>query len=129
MEDFDTGAQNFEGNKICMQNISMDNYNELEGNDRCPNLAEKSLDQFLFRAVIYLVIFTINVILVNILIGQISITLNRVMIEGDKDYYLNALELKVGILGQNTGTKCMHCMTDDDDKKVPILSTDSKKSS
>ena len=101
MEDFDTGAQNFEGNKICMQNISMDNYNELEGNDRCPNLAEKSLDQFLFRVVIYLVIFTINVILVNILIGQISITLNRVMIEGDKDYYLNALELKAGFFGQD----------------------------
>ena len=100
MEDFDTGAQNFEGNKICMQNISMDNYNELEGNDRCPNLAEKSLDQFLFRVVIYLVIFTINVILVNILIGQISITLNRVMIEGDKDYYLNALELKTGFLNE-----------------------------
>ena len=108
MEDFDTGAQDFEGEKICMRNISMTNYNELEGNDRCPNLAEKSLEQFLFRVVIYLVIFTINVILVNILIGQISITLNRVMIEGDKDYYLNALELKVGISGQTIGTNCIH---------------------
>ena len=97
MEDFDTGAQDFNGDKTCLGNITMGNYSSLESSDRCPNLVEKSLAQFLFRVVVYLVIFTINVILVNILIGQISITLNRVMIEGDKDYYLNALELKVGL--------------------------------
>ena len=99
MEDYDTGAQDFNGDKTCLQNITMGpdgNYGMLESSDRCPNLVEKSAAQFLFRVVLYLVIFTINVILVNILIGQISITLNRVMIEGDKDYYLNALELKEG---------------------------------
>ena len=111
MEDIDTGEQNFEGDKICLQNITMDqniikdqnitkegptyhHYSELEGEDRCPSLVEKSSAQFVFRVVLYLVMFTINVILVNVLIGQISITLERVMKEGDKDYYLNALELK-----------------------------------
>ena len=95
MEDYDTGEQNFDSDKICLQNINMGNYSLLEGEDRCPSLVEKSLAQFLFRVVLYLVIFTINVILVNILIGQISFTLDRVMKEGDKDYYLNVLELKV----------------------------------
>ena len=79
----------------------MTNYGLLEGEDRCPNLVEKSIDQFLFRIVLYLVIFTINVILVNILIGQISITLERVMKEGDKDYFLNVLELKARLPGRN----------------------------
>ena len=98
MEDYDTGAQDFDSEKICLQNINMTNYGLLEGEDRCPNLVEKSADQFLFRVVLYLVIFIINVILVNILIGQISITLERVMKEGDKDYYLSVLELKAGFL-------------------------------
>ena len=70
----------------------------LEGKDRCPNLDEKSFAQFAFRVVLYLVIFTINVILVNILIGQISKTLERVMQEDDKDYHMNVLELKAGFV-------------------------------
>ena len=72
----------------------MGNYSMLEGEDRCPSLIEKSSAQIVFRVVLYLVMFIINVIFVNVLIGQISITLERVMKEGDKDYYLNALELK-----------------------------------
>ena len=94
MEDFDSAEQNFENEKTCLENIKMDNYSMLEGEDRCPSLLEKSSTQFMFRVVLYLVMFTINVILVNVLIGQISITLGRVMIEGDKDYYVNVLELK-----------------------------------
>ena len=94
MEDFDSAEQNFEGEKICLENINMGNYSMLDGEDRCPSLVEKSSAQFLFRIVLYLVMFIINVILLNVLIGQISITLERVMKEGDKDYYLNALELK-----------------------------------
>ena len=99
MEDYDTGEKNFDSEKICIQNIGFGNYSLLAGEDRCPSLVEKSAAQFLFRMVLYLVIFTINVILVNILIGQISITLNRVMKEGDKDYYLNVLELKAVVSG------------------------------
>ena len=83
-----------EGEKICLENINMGNYSMLDGEDRCPSLVEKSSAQFVFRIVLYLVMFTINVILLNVLIGQISFTLGRVMLEGDKDYYLNALELK-----------------------------------
>ena len=83
-----------EGEKICLENINMGNYSMLDGEDRCPSLVEKSSAQFVFRIVLYLVMFTINVILLNVLIGQISFTLGRVMKEGDKDYYLNALELK-----------------------------------
>ena len=94
MEDFDSAEQNFEGEKICLENINMGNYSMLEGEDRCPSFVEKSLEQFVFRVVLYLVMFIINVILLNVLIGQISITLERVMKEGDKDFYLNALELK-----------------------------------
>ena len=102
MEDIDTGEQNFEGQKICLQNIAMDqnitmgyhSYSELKEKNKCPSLVEKSSAQFVFRVVVYLVMFTMNVILVNVLIGQISITLERVMKEGDKDYYLNVLELK-----------------------------------
>ena len=94
MEDIDSGEQNFDGDKICLENIDMGNYSMLDGEDRCPSLVEKSSEQFMFRVVLYLVMFIINVILLNVLIGQISITLERVMKEGDKDYYLNALELK-----------------------------------
>ena len=94
MEDFDSAEQNFEGEKICLENIIIGNYSMLEGEDRCPSLVKKSSAQFMFRVVLYLVMFAINVILLNVLIGQISITLDRVMKEGDKDYYLNALELK-----------------------------------
>ena len=68
----------------------------LEGEDRCPNLIEKSFAQFAFRIGLYLVIFTINVVLVNILIGQISQTVEQVMQEGHKDYHLILLELKTG---------------------------------
>ena len=94
MEDFDSAEQNFEGEKICLENINMGNYSMLEGEDRCPSLVEKSSAQFMFRVVLYLVMFIINVILLNVLIGQISLTLNKVMKEGDKYYYLRALELK-----------------------------------
>ena len=94
MEDFDSAEQNFEGEKICLENINMGNYSMLEGQDRCPSFVEKSFPQFLFRFVLYCVMFIINVVLLNVLIGQISMTLQRVMKEGDKDYYLNALELK-----------------------------------
>ena len=94
MEDIDSGEQNFDGDKICLENINMSNYSLLDGEDRCPSLVEKSSAQFMFRVVLYLVMFIINVILLNVLIGQISITLERVMKEGDKDYYLNPLELK-----------------------------------
>ena len=94
MEDFDSAEQNFEGEKICLENINMGNYSMLDGEDRCPSLVEKSSAQFVFRVVLYLVMFIINVILLNVLIGQISLTLNKVMKEGDKDYYLNALRLK-----------------------------------
>ena len=94
MEDFDSAESNFEGEKICLENINIGNYSMLDGEDRCPSLVEKSSAQFMFRVVLYMVMFAINVILVNVLIGQVSITLNKVMIEGDKDYYLNALELK-----------------------------------
>ena len=73
----------------------MENYKELEGSSRCPNLMDKSANQFFFRIVLYLVIFGMNIILVNILIGQISNTMNRV--EEDKDkYYLNGYELQAG---------------------------------
>ena len=94
MEDFDSAEQNFEGEKMCLENINIGNYSMLEGEDRCPSLVEKSSAQFMFRVVLYLVMFTINVILVNVLIGQLSITWERNMWEADKDYYLNALELK-----------------------------------
>ena len=101
MEDFDSAEQNFEGEKICLENINMGNYSMLEENDRCPSLVEKSWSQLLFRFVLYCVMFIINVILLNVLIGQISLTLNKVMKEGDKDYYLNALELKVRLSKTN----------------------------
>ena len=94
MEDFDSTEQNFDGDKICLENINMSNYGLLEGEDRCPSFVEKSSAQFVFRVVLYLVMFIINVILLNVLIGQISLTLNKVMKEVDKDYYRNALELK-----------------------------------
>jgi len=94
MEDFDSAEQNFEGEKMCLENINMGNYSMLQGEDRCPSLVEKSSAQFMFRVVLYLVMFTINVILVNVLIGQLSMTWERKMIEADRDYYLNALELK-----------------------------------
>ena len=78
------------------QNIPMgyNNYSMLEGIDRCPSFVEKSWSQFLFRFVLYCVMFIINVILLNVLIGKISMTLQGVMTEGKKDYYLNVLELK-----------------------------------
>ena len=79
-----------EGEKICLENINMGNYSMLDGEDRCPSLVEKSSAQFVFRIVLYLVMFTINVILLNVLIGQISFTLGRVMKEGDKDYIVRA---------------------------------------
>ena len=112
MEDIDTGKQNFDSEKICLQNIIMygdqdsvrmgtHNYAELADEDRCPSLAEKSPSQFFFRLVLFFVMFTINVILLNVLIGQISITLNNVMKEGDKDYYLHVLEFKAGLSKTN----------------------------
>ena len=101
MEDFDSAEQNSEGEKICLENINIGNYSMLDGEDRCPSLVEKSSAQFMFRVVLYLVMFIINVILLNVLIGQISITLDRVMKEGDKDYYLNALELKARLSKTN----------------------------
>ena len=101
MEDFDSAESNFEGEKICLENINMGNYSMLDGEDRCPSLVEKSSAQFVFRIVLYLVMFTINVILLNVLIGQISFTLNAVMKEGDKDYYLRALELKARLSKTN----------------------------
>ena len=145
MEDYDTGKQDFDDNKVCLENVSNGNYSWvefhfantflshggfyrhfgkdifsvfvcslsdsdhwiqpcdslLEGQDRCPNLDEKSFAQFAFRVVLYLVIFTINVILVNILIGQISKTLERVMREDDKDYHMNVLELKAGFISHS----------------------------
>ena len=70
----------------------------LEGEVRCPNLVEKSFAQFAFRIGLYLVIFAINVVLVNILIGQISQTVVQVMQEGHKDYHLIVLELKTGFI-------------------------------
>ena len=112
MEDFDSAEQNFEGDKICLENINIGNYSMLEGEDRCPSLVEKSSAQFMFRAVLYLVMFIINVILLNVLIGQISITLERVMKEGDKDYYLNALELKARLSKTIFFLKSKHvCLT------------------
>ena len=101
MEDFDSAEQNFEGEKICLENINMGNYSMLDGEDRCPSLVEKSSAQFMFRVVLYLVMFAINVILLNVLIGQISITLDRVMKKGENDYYLNALELKASLSKTN----------------------------
>ena len=92
MEDFDSAEQNFEGEKICLENINMGNYSILEGEDRCPSLVEKSSAQFVFRVVLYLVMFIINVILLNVLIGQISITLERVMKEGDTHRRCNRTE-------------------------------------
>ena len=74
--------------------IGFHNYSKLEGEDRCPSFVEKSFPQFLFRFVLYCVMFISNVVLLNVLIGQISMTLQRVMKEGDKDYYLNVMELK-----------------------------------
>ena len=56
---------------------------------------DKSANQFFFRIVLYLVVFGMNVILVNILIGQISNTLNKVE-QDDNEYYLNKLELQAG---------------------------------
>ena len=120
MEDIDSAEQNFEGENICLQNITLDqnihvgyhNYSELEGKNRCPSLVEKSSAQFVFRVVLYLVMFTINVILVNVLIGQISITLERVMKEGDKDYYLHVFELKARLSKTKTFLKSINvCLT------------------
>ena len=71
----------------------MENYPDLEGSSRCPNVMDKSANQFFFRVVLYLVVFGMNVILVNILIGQISNTLNKVE-QDDNEYYLNKLELQ-----------------------------------
>ena len=106
IESFDTGEEDFDGKKTCLTNITLEktnslnttfhSYTELEGRSRCPNLTDKSADQFLFRIALYLVLFGINVILINILIGQISNTLNRVMQKNDNEYYLNALDLKAG---------------------------------
>ena len=56
---------------------------------------DKSANQLFFRIVLYLVIFGMNVILLNILIGQISNTLNRVE-EDEKEYYLSVFELQAG---------------------------------
>ena len=91
MDDLDTAEQDFNGDKICQSNITITNYADLEGNDRCPSLVEKSAEQFIFRVVLYGVIFTINLILVNILIGTISNSLST--IKGE-EYYLYSLEVK-----------------------------------
>ena len=94
---------------VCLQWFDLRNHsiepndNLLEGKDRCPNLNEKSGEQFAFRFVLYLVIFITNVMLVNILIGQISKTLERVMKDDEKDYYMNVLQLKAGF---NIGNVC-----------------------
>ena len=58
---------------------------------------DKSANQFFFRIVLYLVVFGMNVILVNILIGQISNTLNKVE-QDDNEYYLNKLELQARVV-------------------------------
>ena len=92
MEDLDTAEQDFNGDKICQSNITIMNYADLVENDRCPSLVEKSVEQFIFRVVLYLVIFTVNLILINIFIGTISNSLST--IKGD-EYYLYSLEVKV----------------------------------
>ena len=91
MEDLDTAEQDCNGDKICQSNITITNYADLEENDRCPNLVEKSAEQFIFRVVLYFVIFTMNLILINIFIGTISNSLST--IKGD-EYYLYSLEVK-----------------------------------
>ena len=91
MEDLDTAEQDFNGDKICQSNITITNYADLEENDRCPSLVEKSAEQFIFRVLLYVVIFTINLILINILIGTISNSLST--IKGE-EYYLYSLEVK-----------------------------------
>ena len=96
----DSGEEDFDGEKTCLKNITMENYPELEGSSRCPNLMDKSANQFFFRIVLYLVVFGMNVILVNILIGQISKTLNKVE-QDNNEYYLNKLELQAGFFEYN----------------------------
>ena len=91
MEDMDTAEQDFNGDKICQSNITIMNYADLVENDRCPNLVEKSAEQFIFRVVLYFVIFAMNFILINIFIGTISNSLST--IKGD-EYYLYSLEVK-----------------------------------
>ena len=91
MEDLDTAEQDFNGDKICQSNITSINYADLAENDRCPSLVEKSAEQFIFRVVLYFVIFIMNFILINIFIGTISNSLST--IKGD-EYYLFSLEVK-----------------------------------
>ena len=78
----------------------MENYPELEGRSRCPNVMDKSANQLFFRIVLYLVVFSMNVILVNILIGQISNTLKKVE-QDDNEYYLNKSELQARFFEYN----------------------------
>ena len=91
MEDLDTAEQDFNGVKTCQSNITITNYADLAENDRCPSLVEKSAEQFIFRVVLYFVIFAMNFILINIFIGTISNSLST--IKGD-EYYLFSLEVK-----------------------------------
>ena len=97
MEDLDTGE--------CQSNITIANYAGLEENDRCPNLVEKSAEQFIFRIILYCVIFAINLILVNIFIGTISNSLSS--IKGD-EYYLYSLEVKARFNKLNS-VLCSNC--------------------
>ena len=102
MEDMDTAEQDFNGDKICQSNITIMNYADLEENDRCPSLVEKSAEQFIFRVVLYFVIFTMNFILINIFIGTISNSLST--IKGD-EYYLYSLEVKARLCKNIIGVK------------------------
>ena len=61
MDEYDTGEENFNGEKTCLENVSIGNYSLLEGKDRCPNLAEKSIEKLGFRMVLYIFIFIINI--------------------------------------------------------------------
>ena len=70
MEDFDSAEQNFEGEKICLENIHMGNYSMLEGEDRCPSLVEKSSAQFVFRVVLYLVMLLQIILCSNVATTQ-----------------------------------------------------------
>lgn len=98
MEDLDTDE--------CQSNITIANYAGLEESDRCPNLVEKSAEQFIFRIILYCVIFAINLILVNIFIGTISNSLSS--INGD-EYYLYSLEVKARFDKLNS-VLCSNCM-------------------
>ena len=98
-EEFDTAESTlttgFNQTKDCIASDELNHrYSDLSTSQesRCPNIEEKSDQQFLYRFFVFMFIFIINVILQNILIGQISMTLQDAKEQKmDIDYFYSAL--------------------------------------